>query len=449
MHQTLYTAICFFLLGLNFVVGIITLFMYYIYQFKAYKYYFAYLFFTLISVLIVFSLEIELFKDKALNHFLSSTRETTAVIIFFSRAYFCYRSEVTHDPTHRRFGWIYYLYSSVVIIHSVMSMFYPEFITDYPIYNVIYRGVVLFITGFLFYISYLMLHVVYLRYIFAGSIMILIFSVIGIWNSTLHLSPVDLQGYLFIYIGIILENFFFVFALVAHIIVSNRKKRLQSIINQKQLILAEQEIQKHTTQYLGREIHDNIGQKIILAGLGVKHLLMEKLSEPVAQKVQIVVGLLDQTLAELRIISKSLVNQQIANKKIVSILKLLCQEIDKTKTCIFSYQEEFKNLNLNYKTKIVLVRVVQEFSQNSIKHSDCKKITVDLSMENTVLVLTLTDDGKGFDTQDNSFENGFGFKNIKKRASLIGSQLSLESSPEHGTSLILKIPLKNYKSFEI
>ncbi|TDL99377.1 MAG: hypothetical protein C4K58_05535 [Flavobacteriaceae bacterium] len=448
MYQTLFTAICFFLLGFNFVVGLITLFMYYLYNLKTYKYYFAYLFFTLISVLIVFSLEAKMFKDIKVNQFLSSAKDTTGVLLFFSRSYFCYKSELAHDPSHKKFEWVFYLYGSIVILHTFISIFLPSFVLEYPIYNVFYRGAIICISLSLFYISYTQLHVVYFRYLYAGSIILLIFSLLGIWNSTVKQSPLDLQGFLFIYFGIILENFCFVFALVTHIIVTNRRKRLQNINNRKQLILVEQEIQKHTTQYLGREIHDNIGQKIILAGLSVKHLSMENLSKTMAEKVQYVGGLLDETLVELRSISKSLVDQQIANKKIVSILTLRCKEIDKIKPCSFVYQEKVKNLNLNYKTKIVLVRIVQEFSQNnSIKHSGCNKITVDLSMENSALVLTLKDDGKGFDIQNpaKSFENGLGLKNIKKRAALIGSDLSLESAPEKGTCLILKIPLKNYE----
>ncbi len=78
--------------------------------------------------------------------------------------------------------------------------------------------------------------------------------------------------------------------------------------------------------------------------------------------------------------------------------------------------------------------------QNSIKHAHCKKIQVDLNRTEKDLRLSLQDDGKGFET---TVVNGkrIGLSNIKKRAELISGSYQLESKPNNGTRLNIKIPL--------
>jgi signal transduction histidine kinase len=77
--------------------------------------------------------------------------------------------------------------------------------------------------------------------------------------------------------------------------------------------------------------------------------------------------------------------------------------------------------------------------QNSIKHSNCKNVTVTLSNTKDLLNLTVIDDGKGFDVTTKK-SNGIGLNNMKKRAEMIGGTFVLESSA-NGTKLVIEIPI--------
>ncbi|MGB1040812.1 MAG: sensor histidine kinase, partial [Flavobacteriales bacterium] len=92
----------------------------------------------------------------------------------------------------------------------------------------------------------------------------------------------------------------------------------------------------------------------------------------------------------------------------------------------------------SYQTKTVLVRVVQEFIQNSLKHANCETIKVSMQMKEEDIVLDISDDGKGFDI--NKKVSGIGLKNIKKRVELIRGQVELKSELNIGTKLRIKIP---------
>ena len=65
------------------------------------------------------------------------------------------------------------------------------------------------------------------------------------------------------------------------------------------------------------------------------------------------------------------------------------------KKYIIVFENTFKKKDLPYQTKSVLLRIIQEFIQNSIKHSKCKKIKISLSNSQNELKLILTDDGIG------------------------------------------------------
>jgi len=88
----------------------------------------------------------------------------------------------------------------------------------------------------------------------------------------------------------------------------------------------------------------------------------------------------------------------------------------------------------------MLLRITQEFIQNSIKHSQCKLITIDLKQESTSVQLLIKDDGSGFDSTQNR-GNGIGLAIMKKRAEVIKGTFALESRINQGTRLTVILPL--------
>jgi signal transduction histidine kinase len=84
---------------------------------------------------------------------------------------------------------------------------------------------------------------------------------------------------------------------------------------------------------------------------------------------------------------------------------------------------------------------VQEFIQNSLKHSGCNMIKINLADGSDGLKLTISDDGKGFDP-DSVRPGGIGLANMKRRISLIGGRFDLVSQADAGTRLQLFIDNK-------
>jgi signal transduction histidine kinase len=96
---------------------------------------------------------------------------------------------------------------------------------------------------------------------------------------------------------------------------------------------------------------------------------------------------------------------------------------------------------MNVTAKNFLLRIIQEFIQNSLKHSGCEKITVTLNHTESGLMIMVSDDGKGFDLHTIKSE-GIGLSNMERRIKIIGGTFDLQSQPGKGTVLNLYIPFK-------
>ncbi|WP_130735629.1 sensor histidine kinase [Flavobacterium sp. J27] len=251
-----------------------------------------------------------------------------------------------------------------------------------------------------------------------------------------------------IIVTIILFNLFFILFLLGIIVFIKQYKQkkkehenklfLQQKEHEQELLTTQLEIQTQTMQYIGREIHDNIGQKLTLASLYTQQLAYENKAPNITENIENISTIINDSLGELRQLSKSLTDNNIEQNSLVDLIKQECKKISELKKCEvhFSCQESIDIPS--YQSKSILLRITQEFIQNSIKHSKCKNITVTLEKRRNYIQLTLKDDGIGFDISQQS--NGIGLLNMKKRSEMIDGTYTLESKENNGTKLIIQIP---------
>ncbi|SIT22487.1 Histidine kinase-, DNA gyrase B-, and HSP90-like ATPase [Chryseobacterium ureilyticum] len=242
--------------------------------------------------------------------------------------------------------------------------------------------------------------------------------------------------------------FFLMFVIAVFIYIRNYRQRKKEYLNeiemknelhQRELLSTQLEIQQATMQQIGRELHDNIGQKLTLVSLYVQQMLYENKVPEAVERIDQVSQIINQSLQDLRSLSKTLTDDNISQKEIVTLIQ---EEVDNTnslKKCLVSFEHNFDQLDLSFVHKNLLLRITQEFIQNSIKHSHCKNIFISLNTSEHILwELKIRDDGAGFDT-NNTKSNGIGLTNMKNRAKIIGADFSLESEKNTGTQVSITL----------
>lgn len=252
-----------------------------------------------------------------------------------------------------------------------------------------------------------------------------------------------------LYLTIILFNIFFVLFLVAVMIYIRKYKQrkieylneiqLKNEIHQKELLATQLEIQQATMQQIGRELHDNIGQKLTLASLYIQQLLYENKILEESERIDQVSQIINQSLQDLRSLSKTLTDDNINQKDIVTLVQEEVDNASVLKKCKIHFEHNFEYHDLDFVYKNVLLRITQEFIQNSIKHSKCKNIFIKLNTtEENLWELNINDDGIGFDI-DKILSNGIGLTNMKNRTAIIGAEFNLESNKNRGTMIEIKL----------
>ncbi|BDD14208.1 hypothetical protein MATR_10330 [Marivirga tractuosa] len=198
---------------------------------------------------------------------------------------------------------------------------------------------------------------------------------------------------------------------------------------QEEIMRAQMEMQEETLDYVGRELHDNIGQILSLIKLNLMNAQDQQIRE--SRK------LIGTAIHDLRNISHTLNLTWTENINLTAFIQNTAKSLESSNKY---------NLQLNLKSELILknkedyilvYRMIQEIIQNILKHAEANQIQVFMDEK----LLEINDNGRGFDVKTASL--GTGIKNIKARASLIGADLEIKSSQNKGS--IFRITINDGK----
>ncbi len=203
----------------------------------------------------------------------------------------------------------------------------------------------------------------------------------------------------------------------------------------------EEEGKKSEQKRISEELHDGVlgsmmGARMVLTGLNKKND-----SEAEIQRMK-AIDVLQNVEKEVREISHAL--SHAAYEKMHNFI-LSLQDLLKTVgntaniQCSLVYDKEWEWDSLNGEIKINTYRMVQESLQNSVKHAQCKNVTVTFVNKKNAILVTIADDGKGF--RKTNRKKGIGMRNIASRIEKLNGEYHIESSPGNGTTVTLEIPV--------
>ncbi len=206
-----------------------------------------------------------------------------------------------------------------------------------------------------------------------------------------------------------------------------------------QLLQSQIRIQEETMSTLGKELHDNVGQ--LLSSTKMLIGVMERSLENPPEILTTADNTLSKAIFELRTLSKSLNREWIEQFNFIENLTAEVVRINSAKG-IQVHLSHPKELPLKTGQQIVLFRIVQEVIQNAVKHANANTIVISIVQELSLLKVTITDDGRGFDMEQ--VEKGQGIINIRHRTELLSGNVEWTSGVE-GTRVNVQCPLEIYQ----
>jgi signal transduction histidine kinase len=128
------------------------------------------------------------------------------------------------------------------------------------------------------------------------------------------------------------------------------------------------------------------------------------------------------------------------NNFLAILEKLFQNQINTFRTkLIYNIDSNIKWDLVSNVVKINLYRIIQEALQNANKYAEAKTITVEFKSEINYLVLSISDDGVGFNTHKT--KKGIGLQNIVQRTAECNGNVDIHSAKSEGTSIVVKIPI--------
>lgn len=212
----------------------------------------------------------------------------------------------------------------------------------------------------------------------------------------------------------------------------------QQTLASKGIIEAEERERKR----IAGELHDGIGQLFTAVKMNME-ILVERflIQKPDAhQLAEKTMALVDESCIEVRSIAHQMMPNALIKSGLLSALRDFINKIPADKLKI-SLEAKGIDKQLEGTTETVLYRVIQESVNNVIKHSDASVLNIILLCDEKEITVSIEDNGKGFNSTDQSKFTGIGLKNMVGRVAYLKGSVDITSSPGNGTLVAIFIPL--------
>lgn len=222
------------------------------------------------------------------------------------------------------------------------------------------------------------------------------------------------------------------------------KRLLETELNKQKLVAqAVVNAQEKERAEIGKDLHDNVNQILTTAKLYLELALVDEGEKD--RLIQRCASSIMDAINEVRTISKSLVPASVGDLGLVESVQDLAESIRATKKLQvrFTHKGHIDEL-LDDKRKLTLFRIAQEQVNNVLKHSGAANLLIELNQDDSLICLSISDDGTGFDPATVRAHRGNGLSNIISRADLFNGVVTIDTAPGKGCRLNVQVPIANF-----
>ena len=196
---------------------------------------------------------------------------------------------------------------------------------------------------------------------------------------------------------------------------------------------------------ISRDLHDNIGSQLtfIISSVDNIKYAFEIQNSKLDSKLSNISNFAKSTIVELRDTIWAMNSSEITLEDLQTRIHNFIDKAKEAKETIkFSTQidDNLKDIKFTSIEGMNIYRTIQEAINNSIKYADAKNIKITIQQLNNYIIISILDNGKGFD--EDKIELGNGINNMKKRISDIGGEIEFKNDTDVGTEIVIKLKKK-------
>lgn len=203
------------------------------------------------------------------------------------------------------------------------------------------------------------------------------------------------------------------------------------------------EIREEERTNMSREIHDQLGQQLTVMKMDISwlHKKMHSADKPIQNRMNDLKNMMDDTVKLVRRIASDLRPSLLDDMGLIAAIEWHATEFEKRSGIAIELTGIKEDPALSKDYRINLFRIVQESLTNVGRHSDATKVVIDLELHENRLLLSIKDNGKGFDPVEASKKGSLGLLGMRERAAVIDGNYDLFSSPGKGTLVQVSVSL--------
>lgn len=214
--------------------------------------------------------------------------------------------------------------------------------------------------------------------------------------------------------------------------------RRQHIAHQK-LVSRVIKAQESERLRIAMDIHDDVNNTLAAAKGYLQPETDGKEQSPQAQHIKLSHALILKATEDLRAITHDLMPIQFEQQKLPVVIAQKVQEWNGLEGPQFSYISAGHPVKMSGEAEQMIYRIISEMVQNIRKHSQAKTAIIQLIYQESYLVVSVEDDGVGFNQKMKAETRGIGLKNIHSRAEYLKADLQI-SSDKKGVLIQLTVP---------
>ncbi len=197
---------------------------------------------------------------------------------------------------------------------------------------------------------------------------------------------------------------------------------------------------------IGMDLHDGIIQSIYGVGLALDNARIELLENPklALGKIEQSIDALNIAIRDIRSYILDLRPRQFHGEDLIQGLQRLVDEFQANSPTIASlYGPEDGLVDFPARNSTALFHICQEALANIAKHAQARTAEVHLWTSRDRVLLEISDDGRGFNTDKISLTLGHGLSNMQVRARKVGGDVEITSSPGRGATILAWVPKRD------
>jgi len=219
--------------------------------------------------------------------------------------------------------------------------------------------------------------------------------------------------------------------------ITHLKQMEESLSGMTQKLIESQEQERAR---IGRELHDDINQRLALLSIQLEQLRQNP--SEVESRVQELRESVAEISHDVHGLSHDLHSSRLEYLGVVAGIKGWCREFAERQKMEIDFGSDLTSA-VPLELGLSLFRVLQEALHNASKHSGVGRIEVELHEEPGEIHLIVSDSGKGFDVEAAMQGRGLGLTSMRERVRLVNGAISIKSEPMAGTTIHVRVPMES------